>query len=117
LVGGSPQGIVSGPDGNLWYADSGQSQIVQFSPSSKTVLNRYQTTPGGTPVGLAVGKDGALWFTENGAGKIGRITITGAVTEYPMPSAASGIQGIGVGPDGSIWVTEATAGKIARLVY
>jgi streptogramin lyase len=116
LVGGSPQGIVSGPDGNLWYSDSGQSQIVQFSPASKTVLNRYLTTPGATPVGLVVGKDGALWFTELSPGKIGRITMSGAVTEYPMPTALSGIQGIALAPDGSLWVTEAI-GKIARLVY
>jgi virginiamycin B lyase len=117
LVGGTPNGIVSAPDGNLWYADAGLNQIVQFSPTSKTVLNRYLTTPGGMPVALALGKDGALWFTENNAGKIGRITMSGAITEYPMPSASSSIIGVGVGPDGSIWVTEAMAGKIARLVY
>jgi streptogramin lyase len=117
-VGGSPTGIVSGPDGNLWYTDSSQSQIVQFSPGSKAVLSRYLTpTMSASPIGIVVGKDGALWFTENNANKIGRITISGAVTEFPIPSAASGPQGIAVAPDGSIWVAEQNAGKIARLVY
>ena len=117
-VGGSPNGIVSGPDGNLWYADSSQSQIVQFSPASKTVINRYLIpSMNADPIGIVVGKDGALWFSETKANKVGRITVSGAITEYPVPSAASGVQGIAVAPDGSIWLTEAQAGKIARLVY
>jgi streptogramin lyase len=117
-LGGNPNVIVSGPDGNLWYTDSSKSQIVQFSPGSKTVLNRYPTaTPNANPAGIIVGKDGALWFTEYNAGKIGRITVSGALTEYPMPSAVCGVQGIAVGPDGSIWVTETLANKLARLVY
>jgi virginiamycin B lyase len=116
-VGGNPNAIVSGPDGNLWYTDSAQSQIVQFDPASKTVIKRYQSTPSANLAGIVVGKDGALWFAEYNAGKIGRITVSGVITEYPMPSAASGIQGIGAGPDGSIWVTESLAGKLARLVY
>jgi virginiamycin B lyase len=117
-VGGSPSIIVTGPDGNLWYTDQSQSQIVQFSPGSKTVLKRYQTaTLNANPVGIVVGKDSALWFAEYNGNKIGRITVSGALTEYPMPTAASGIEAIGVGPDGSIWVTESLAGKVARLVY
>lgn len=36
-----------------------------------------------TPLGIAAGPDGALWFTELYANKIGRITTTGVLTEFP----------------------------------
>ena len=37
------------------------------------------------PVGIASGPDGALWFTELAANRIGRITTSGSLTEYPVP--------------------------------
>jgi hypothetical protein len=62
--------------------------------------------------------DGALWFTEFGADKIGRITTTGEITEYPLPmpsAATSGPWGITAGPDGAMWFTENAAYKIGRI--
>ena len=40
-------------------------------------------TPRCGPYGIASGPDGALWFTEQ-IGKIGRVTSTGAFTEYSV---------------------------------
>ena len=42
-------------------------------------------------LGITTGPDGNLWFTEFGAGKIGRITPSGSITEFPIPTAGSGI--------------------------
>jgi virginiamycin B lyase len=50
--------------------------------------------------GITTGPDGALWFTETF--KIGRITTTGTITEFPLP-AGNGAAGITVGPDGALW--------------
>jgi len=56
------------------------------------------------PSGIAVGSDGALWFTEKFSLKIGRITTSGVVTEYPLPSTETGEPaGIAGGPDGALW--------------
>ena len=71
-----------------------------------------------TPWAIAAGPDGNLWFTEygGGVGKIGRITTTGAITEYATPTALSGPWAIAAGPDGNMWFTELIANKIAKAI-
>ncbi len=43
-------------------------------------------TPNSAPGSIAVGSDGNLWFTKSayGLNQIGRITPTGAITEFPV---------------------------------
>ena len=68
--------------------------------------------------GITVGADGALWFAETGANQIGRITVDGVVTEYPVPTedAMEDGQGIvGLGPDGAIWFSEDRVNKLGRI--
>jgi streptogramin lyase len=65
------------------------------------------------PADIALGSDGALWFTEFRAGKIGRITTSGAITEFPV-SAGCGPGGITLGPDGAIWFV-CLGGGIGRI--
>jgi virginiamycin B lyase len=77
------------------------------------------------PFGIATGPDGNLWFTEEGVynsgtfqfegGQIGRITPSGTVQEFPIPTANSQPQAIASGPDGALWFTEAQANKIGRI--
>jgi hypothetical protein len=47
--------------------------------------------------------------------KIGRITTSGTVTEYVIPTANSYPQAIVAGPDGNMWFTEAATNKIGRI--
>jgi streptogramin lyase len=63
---------------------------------------------------IAAGPDGALWFTE-GAGRIGRITVSGSITEFPIPSAHGDPLSITPGPDGNLWFTEYVAARIGRI--
>ena len=44
---------------------------------------------GASPFGITAGPDGAWWFTEYGSDKIGRMTTTGALTEYQLSAGAS----------------------------
>ena len=77
------------------------------------------------PYFITAGPDGALWFTEdvfNIPGKnsaIGRITTSGAITEYPILTANSNVTGITVGPDGAlwygVWIMDRSGGKIGRI--
>jgi len=62
-----------------------------------------------------VGADGALWFTESSGNKIGRITVAGAITEYPTLTANSLPNGITAGPDHALWFTETAANKIGKI--
>jgi hypothetical protein len=56
-----------------------------------------------------------VWFTEFNADQIGRITDTGTVTEYPIPTAGAEPLDIVSGPDGNLWFTEFGANQIGRI--
>ena len=67
---------------------------------------------------IAVGSDGNLWFTEFGVdfgNRIGRITTSGVITEFPIPTLVSQPNGIAAGPDGNLWFTETGANQIGRI--
>jgi streptogramin lyase len=67
------------------------------------------------PNRIAAGPDGNLWFTQN-VGGIGRITPTGDITEFAIPSPNSGPLGIAAGPDANLWFTQNTdPGRIAKI--
>jgi streptogramin lyase len=55
-----------------------------------------------------------LWFGEEqpSVSKIGRITTSGAITEFPVPSNPYWVT---AGPDGAIWFTEYTTSFIGRM--
>jgi hypothetical protein len=54
---------------------------------------------------ITAGPDGNLWFVENNGNKIGKITTSGTITEYALPSGRWP-EGITAGPDGNLWFTE-----------
>jgi hypothetical protein len=64
---------------------------------------------------IATGADGALWFTEGAANKIGRITTSGLITEFPIPTSDSFPIFITAGPDGALWFGESRASQIGRI--
>ena len=45
-----------------------------------------------------------MWFTESSGGHVGRITTSGAITEYSS-GGMPGARGIAAGPDGNLWFT------------
>ena len=77
------------------------------------------TTPGAGPNRIAVGPSdlgpAALWFTESTANNIGEITTGGTVSEFPVPTATSGLLGIGLGPTNTIWFTEHDANRLGMV--
>ncbi len=64
---------------------------------------------------IAAGPDHNMWFTELEGNRIGRITTSGAVTEFSVPTAESGPAGIAAGPDGNMWFTKEKGNKIGRI--
>ena len=71
------------------------------------------------PRGITTGPDGALWFADDAANQIGRMSVTGELTQYdggqPDLNAQTYPFGIAVGPDDNIWFTDAGAGFIGQL--
>lgn len=66
--------------------------------------------------GITAGPDGNVWLDLGG--KIAKVTPTGGITEYSLPSGANAVA-IAAGPDGNLWFadnrTEAKIGKITPL--
>ncbi|MBV8643164.1 MAG: hypothetical protein JO225_04520, partial [Candidatus Eremiobacteraeota bacterium] len=85
-----------------------------FAPATATAFNSGNA-------GIATGLDGAMWFTEPNADRIGRVTMSGIVSEFVSPVTGLGMKGIAVGPDGSLWIAETgtggNPGRIGRFVY
>jgi virginiamycin B lyase len=100
---------VAGPDGALWFTEPGVSQIGRITPDG-TVTNEY---PGAGGSEITVGPDGNLWFTFGD--QIGRMTLTGEVTWFSIPTSQSISIGITRGPDGNLWFTENWGQKIGRI--
>ena len=75
-----------------------------------------------TPLHIAAGPDGNLWFTETSlSGRIGRITPTGILTEFSLPSIGDFATPISIaaGPDGNLWYVrldlDSAFSRIGRL--
>ncbi len=72
------------------------------------------------PQGITLGQEGDLWFTESRAEKIGRISPTGQITEFPLTPVEPGRETAGplditTGPEGNLWFTMPHRETIGRI--
>jgi streptogramin lyase len=107
--------IVEGPDGGIWFTDTGGNRVARLSPDGATLAGFPVPSAAAFPHGITAGPDGNLWFTERDANKIGLITTAGDISEICIPTAASEPTTIAAGSDGNIWFTETASGKIGRV--
>jgi uncharacterized protein (TIGR03437 family) len=114
--GSETQQITKGPDGNLWFAEKNGNSIGRITPAG--AISEFPIGGGFSshPVAITVGPDGNLWFVKNaGASSIARITTTGVMTEFSIPTLYHNYQEITTGPDGNLWFTESDGGRIGRM--
>jgi len=108
-------GIVSGPDGALWFRSD--CRIGRITTAGSTLMYYIPAAAASFSLSsgdIAVGPDGALWFTETG--NVGRITVGGAVTEYPIvPTSSDSPFGVTTGPDGAVWYTDTNSSRVGRV--
>jgi len=71
-------------------------------------ITEFSLPPGSHPINIAPGP-GGMWFTEQ-ANRIGRITLDGHVSEFPVNRPARAIV---AGLDGNLWFT--SAGFLSRM--
>ena len=111
-----PEAIVTGPDGNLWFAEyAGVGAIGRITPAG-TVTEFSITTANSGAFWITPGPDGNLWFTEGSANKIGKISPAGAMLgEFAVPTVNSGPSNIVAGPDGNLWFTEFAGDTIGKI--
>ncbi len=111
--GGEPEGITSGPDGNVWFTDRHTGKIGKVTTSG-TVTEYKLLSGSSSPREITAGpsKESALWFTDND--NIGKVTTSGTITEYPLPKESEPV-GIAVGPDGNLWFTDYHTGGTGKI--
>ena len=126
---GDAVSITAGPDGNMWISLPNDKSVARITPDG--VVTKFQV--GADPAGITAGPDGNLWFTtmpctgglancadpavfySDNSAHLGRITPSGAVSLYPLPTPTGGGWGITTGSDGNLWFTETDASKIGTM--
>jgi streptogramin lyase len=95
---------------------SGNHTGLVFVPQAPSLqIIEFPLPANSRPRGIAVGPDGNIWFTESAGNNIGRITTSGTITEFPIPSFGSVPEGITAAPDGNLWFAESHTSKIGRI--
>ena len=94
---------VGAPDGSL------ENNIAGFI-STDGSITEFSLPSGTTPGRIAHGPDGNFWFTEPIGNNIVRITPSGKMTVFPVPSEKAYPNAIVRGPDGNMWFTESNNG-------
>ncbi len=109
-----PSSLARGPNGDMWFTERGTNNegrsFVGYVTPAGGVTEFPIPTAGSKPAGIALGSDGNMWFTEEGSGKIGRVTESGVVSEFTIPSSDRQEymqpQAIALGADGNLWFTD-----------
>ena len=107
-------GITSGPDGNTWFTEETNNAVGRVTPGA--VITEFTAGfPTGSPRGIVTGPDGNLWVAQAGGdGAIARVTKTGDIIEFPVPTAGDP-NDITVGADGNLWYVDPAANVIGRI--
>jgi virginiamycin B lyase len=112
--GCNPFGVAVDDRQAVWFTCMMSNQIGRMSESKIDYFNI--PTPVSYPSFITFGDDGSLWFCENQGNKIGRITKSGEITEFELPSHSSAPVGIATGAD-ALWFAEIAGNRIGRIDY
>lgn len=112
--------ITAGPDGNMWFDTfSGDNVVRMITGTGATTTYVYSPTIQNTMRGMAKGPDGNVWACAADSNLIARISPTGVLTTFAIPSANAQPYGITAGSDGNLYFTEPgvnqTTNKIGRI--
>jgi virginiamycin B lyase len=116
-----PRALAAGPDGNIWFSEFRTGKIGRITMTGEITefdLPRANAGPGD----ITAGADGAMWFLELSGtmdgmqpdgNRVGRITMSGEISEYPIPSEGASPINIAVGPDRNVWYSKnASLGQV-----
>ncbi len=112
-VGGGPQEVAGGPNGQVLYANPGAlpQQVGRLVAGG---LPQTIDRPQADPFGITFGPDGAYWVAEFAAGGLARVSTDGAVTTLGgLP--ANDPREITSGPGNTLWVSLELTKKVARV--
>jgi streptogramin lyase/tRNA A-37 threonylcarbamoyl transferase component Bud32 len=110
----TPEAIAAAPDGTMWFTELGDRIGRITAQGTTSGYNLPDRAPTGL-AGITAGSDRNMWFTEAQTNRIGRITPSGAIKEFNVPTPDAGLGAITLGPDGACWFVEQRANKIGRI--
>lgn len=114
--GQNVQYVAAGPNHKVWFTQHFYCNVALVGNITTTgQIVQYHLPRCSEPTGIAPGPDGAMWFTELRFDRIDRITLSGQITRYKIPTGGAGAYGITAGPDGAMWFTERGAHRIGRI--
>ena len=80
--------------------------MVPMAAQALATITEFPVASSMGPGPITASTNGFVWFTEPNDDTIGRISPTGAVTEYPLPDSYQEPRGIAAGPSGTVWFTQ-----------
>ena len=125
-VDGGVSTMVTGPDGEVWFAEDGvgtastQSAIAEIDTSGTITAHLLPASDGPRVGSLTFDASGDAWFladggADNSRGYVGHLASGGSLTQFAMPyhySAASADHELAIAPDGSAWFIGSIAGVV-----
>ena len=128
-----PLSISAGADGNLWFTMDFANGIGRVTPDGTFTLFPIPS-PGVTgiavnsectmcPYEITAGPLDSMWFTLPSMNLVGRITMDGAVTTFPITTPTPPLNNTSVptisylttGADGNLYVTQSADSQISQL--
>ena len=70
---------------------------------------------GSSPSGIATGPDGNIWVASGASNTIARVSPSGSIAAFNIPTLGSAPYDIAAGPDGAMWFTERQGNRIGRI--
>jgi virginiamycin B lyase len=113
-VGGGPQGIASGPNKTIAYANPGTDpqtvgRITDGGHAKKT------KDPMSDPFGTVFAPDHNWWIAEFAKSQMGILSQNGNLKQFKDLPNGSGPRQVTLGPHHTLWVSLETAEKVARI--
>ena len=128
-----PLSIAAGSDGNLWFTMDFANGIGRITPDGIFTLFPIPS-PGVTgiavtsecpmcPYQITAGPLDSMWFTLPSVNLVGRITMDGTVTTFPISTTTAPqlnttvptISNLTTGADGNLYVTQSADSQISQL--
>lgn len=101
------------PDGAVWFADILMASVTRLQNGVFTTHSVGQQ--GATPYGIALDRGGNIWTTLQGPDKLGRISSSGELTTFDVPTRNSGLGDLAIDQSGAVWFLELRANKVGRF--
>jgi streptogramin lyase len=110
-----PYNITAGPDGNLWVSEVYANAIARLTVG--WTHDAFPLPDARRVQGIASGPDGNVWFAaaSDQGSAIGRITTSGEIVEFTLPTRNRWPSTVTAGPDGNIWFTDPSANAIGSM--